>query len=382
MWTDHLKTLGRPTPFARTSSSSFTTASGTDGDAGVDFEGLLKEASPTGRGGGDGLRMKVLLLSAVTVGDTRFRAYDTIQVTVWRLPDPTMASLLGPLDQVRIEGCTTSSSSAKPGQVYYNCVNVRLVRSCWDLRSDDAFLTRQSPLRPFVLTDRQEVIHADYGSFMTTWPLDVSFVRRSDQLEMRVLRLSVWHCLPPTDPEAVPVPQELELCLWDRHCNLLVPGPLTIDEWKAVMADGAHRIPFVALCSPDTRPRDPRYTQRGQPLVVDVVRADFASYLRNHCPVVSLELAQKYGMSRTAPPPSLDPASVVVNVNATGRLPPSADTPIRALTSRPQELVDEARIQQELEQGTAEAVIFFWETPKEKEEDANNSLPPQKREKK
>ena len=151
MWTDHLKTLGRPTPFARTSSSSFTTASGTDGDAGVDFEGLLKEASPTGRGGGDGLRMKVLLLSAVTVGDTRFRAYDTIQVTVWRLPDPTMASLLGPLDQVRIEGCTTSSSSAKPGQVYYNCVNVRLVRSCWDLRSDDAFLTRPSLSRALAL---------------------------------------------------------------------------------------------------------------------------------------------------------------------------------------------------------------------------------------
>ena len=146
------------------------------------------------------------------------------------------------------------------------------------------------------------------------------------------------------------------------------------------MADGAHRIPFVALCSPDTRPRDSRYTQRGQPLVVDVLRADFASYLRDHCPVVSFELAQKYGMSRTAPPPALDPASVVVNVNATGRLPPSADTPIRALTSRPQELVDEARIQQELEQGTAEAVIFFWETPKEKEED--NSLPPLKREKK
>merc|ERR1712094_98046 len=97
-------------------------------------------------------------------------------------------------------------------------------------------------------------------------------------------------------------------------------------------------------------------TQRGQPLVVDVVRADFASYLRDHCPVVSFELAQKYGMPRS-PPPGSAAVLEVVNVNATGRLPPSADTPIRALTSRPQELVDEARIQQELEQGTAEAVI-------------------------
>jgi hypothetical protein len=271
------------------------------------------------------------------------------------------------MDRIRILDCYASPSKKEPGRIFYNCKSVQLEQSWLDVCSDDAYLAQQSLNGQFILTSRDVMCNpeeaADGIFSRMAWPNDVSIVTRQKTEEIPLLTFRVqymkWTAEHVTTKEQPPT-TTMEFKLWANHCEQLVPGPLEMVDWKAIMANGRNPINFAVVCS---SAKDNKWATVGgaQQVKVHAFRADTLGYLMStSCPPVSRALVQQYTKNKGKKPkaPSSSSSSIV-NVSADGLLNAKAFSTFRALTCNPDELTSEDALREGLEAGTVESVVFF-----------------------
>jgi hypothetical protein len=370
-----------PAPAATTTTARPKTATASDtaaaADRRVSFSGLCVNVQVIDKG----VRVKVILEESIAVpfgddSDIELAAGAEVDVTKFSGPP---SPIFGNLDRIRIVGCYATSSSTTPGAQYFNCQGFQLVQRCWDL--DDLYLARQSLEGKFIVTSRTVKCEADKtnpqdGLFsQMVWPKDASLVTK-DQREILLLHFRLqyapWTADQVTDDDEPPAAMTFCLKMWEKHCVQMMPGPVPMETWKAVMAQGINPIPFAALVS--IKQGEPTGWSNGgdQELQIHVLRVDFASYVTSPaCPLVSRNLVQTHtaagaGAAAAAKKKplllaKLGGGAAIVNVSATGLTKDvgGAFPTFRAMTSAPDELTNEKAIRDALEAGTVSAVQFF-----------------------
>jgi hypothetical protein len=350
-----------PAPFSRATTVQ-SAAPAAEAPSGPSFGALLLSISPNEKGD----RFQVRLEEPVQIGNDHFDAGQELTVGAWR-EEGRATTLVNVMDRIRVINCYTSPSKKEPGRIFYNCKSVQLEQSWLQACSDDAYLAQQSLLLDskgkFILTSREVVcdpskVAAGIRS-VVIWPNDVSIVKQETNEEIPFLKFRVkylkWTAEHVTN-STPPAPMMMEFNLWSNNCEQLVPGPLDLETWKAVMSNGLNPINFAVLCSIDP---NPKYAPMGGGLSLKVhaIRADTRGYLLSpSCPLVSRQLVDKYLAKKKAhgPQPAAADASIV-NVTVTGLLNAKAFPTFRALTSDPDNLTSEAAIKDA--QGAT--VVFF-----------------------
>lgn len=341
-----------PAPFSR------PTGDDQSARVGPSFLALVLSATPDEKK----IRYHVRIDEPITIGATKFAAGQEMTITQWT--DETTTDI-GAIDRVRMVNCYAAQGK-KPGQIFYNCKDVQLEQSWLEACANDAYLAQQSLDAKFILTTREvecdPTKKADGIRSVVVWPNDVSLVPKKTNQEIVFLDFRVqymkWTAEHVTN-NTPPTPVMMEFKLWADHCNELVPGPLDMEDWKAVMSNGRNRVNFAVVCSIDKKP-DSKWAPigGGHKLHVHAFRSDTPAYLLSpSCPAVSRELVEEYVSTKQAAASS--PNSSIVNVTVKGLVNAKAFSEFRAMTSEPDALISEADIRDALEAGTVEAVVFF-----------------------
>lgn len=362
------KWLHTPTPAARTAAAAAAAAAATD----VSFDALVVSVRvPNERR----VRYEVAVRERLHLDGAHLEPNAVVEVSQWA--NNGAAAVLAaatPGDLVRVEGFTVVPNQTRPGAIYYNCRGVRVLRRAAELAADDGFLGAQPALATgAVVLIPSRIVHcvADPSNpqpgmmSRVNWPPNA--VKRSG--DEPALSFSVqmvqWQAQQVADEEEEPQPQHYEATVWAPPCFAFVGGhPPPVDTWKALFP--ANHVPFVMLCSPlPPKEQQPLVVkQLVQPkLKVHCISVQLRTYLEQQCPCVSAELVRAH-VGTTADAPLLDDAGVL-NVSALG-VPDDADERwlFYAMTSDPVALRTEAALQQALEDGTVEAVLWFA-TPQE-----------------
>jgi hypothetical protein len=371
-----------PAPAATTTTARPKTATASDtaaaADRRVSFSGLCVNVQVIDKG----VRVKVILEESIAVpfgddSDIELAAGAEVDVTKFSGPP---SPIFGNLDRIRIVGCYATSSSKTPGAQYFNCQEFQLIQTCWEL--DDLYLARQSLEGKFIVTSRTVKCEPDKadpqdGLFsQMVWPKDASLVTK-DQREILFLHFRLqyapWTADEVLEDDEPPAAMTFCLKLWAKHCEQMMPGPVPMDVWKDVMARGINPIPFVALVSTKQAGQQNGWGNGGggdQELEIHVLRADFASYVTSPaCPLVSRDLVKAHTPVANKKKPTIKSAAgagsavvaAIINVSATGLTKDAggAFPTFRAMTSAPDELIDEEAVREALEAGTVSAVQFF-----------------------
>jgi hypothetical protein len=360
-----------PAPFSRPK----TAASQEEAPLGLSFSAMLLSMAADDKKA----TLNVRLDQSVQIGDDTFDAGHKLTVSLWK-DQGTVAVTTGPMDRIRIGGCYASPSKKEPGRIFYNCKSVQLEQSWLEVCSDDAHLAQQTIVDKggeFILTSRE--VHCDPSKVadgirsVIVWPNDVSIVKKETNEEIPLLKFRVkylkWTAEHVTN-NTPPTPMMMEFNLWSKDCEQLVPGPLDMDTWKAVMSNGRNPINFAILCSIDATPG--KYAPIGGGLILKVhaLRADARGYLLSpSCPLVSRQLVEKYLAQKKplGPQPAADAS--IVNVSVAGLLNVKAFPAFRAMTSDPDNLTSEAAI---ISKAQDASVVFFAVT-------SDDDEPPQKK---
>lgn len=327
----------------------------------------------------------------VRVNDTtRLRRGQRIQVTEWQAGPMAIAPDVQPLDLVRVEGLHTKSGSTTPGKVYFNCTSVAVVRSCWSMARDPAFLAAQRPLAQgagslVLLTtegcEQAPTVHAA-GLMLSAaaWPLDVvsSYNESEAQLVLR------WNYMPIAVGVEDPPLYQVSAKLWSQHCDALMAGAMPpLPTWRALMEQGKHPVPLALWCCLDVK-RSNLITRFLEVQVLGV-RADLPSHLAQRCPRVSQNVAAAHAPTAAVAAAALEEegedvtaaaaAAQVINVSAVGMPADAGAYRYHAMTSEPEAVRDEAAIGRALAGGTA----LLFAVPKQQAEEEATETRPKKR---
>ncbi len=290
---------------------------------------------------------------------------------------------LNVMDRIRVINCYAKPGSKTPGTIYYNCQQLDLLQSCWDL--DDNYLARQSTTGKFILTSRTVMstpnkAKPEDGLFSkVVWPDDVSMMTK-ERGEIPFLHFRVqyahWTAQQVQQDEEPPL-STFAIKLWPTHCEELLPGgSADLNTWKEIMQRGLNPIPFVVLVSLKTATT--AWSNGDQELTVHAFRSGFANYVMGpSCPVVSRALVEANITKKSTPKNN----NAIVNVSVTG-LSKGVGGPFptfRAVTSAPDELTNEEAIQDAIDLGSIGALVFFAVPDKDKTEGAPSDQKKQKR---
>jgi hypothetical protein len=343
-----------PTPFSRTSARAEAAVT----QRGPSVIGLLLSIQSTEKS----IRFQVRIDQSVILGEKKLEAGTEITVGLWR-EDPSTILSVNVIDRIRLTDCYASPSKKEAGKMYYNCKSVQLEQSWLEVCADDTYLAQQSLSGKFILTSRavkcdEKLAAAGIWSDVV-WPNDVSIVKKNGS-EVTLLtfrgKYMKWTADDVTKSRQ-PQPVIFEFKLWANHCEQLIPGPLSMDQWKCLMCNQRNAIPFSVICSIDGS----RTTLGGgKSLNIHALRADVRGYLLSaSCPSVSRALVKK-NISPAGGAEVSSNVDGIVNVSASGLHKAGAFPIFRAMTSNPDELTSEEAIQEALTEGAAETAIVFF----------------------
>lgn len=322
--------------------------------------------------------------NGVRVNDTtQLKCGQRIAITEWNAGPVALPSEVRPLDLVRVEGLYAKSGST-PGKVYLNCSGVVVVRSCWSMGRDAAFLAAQQPslvaggvvlLTTLSIELPPTSQRAGLMSTAAVWPIEVT---RNNQEPHLVLQ---WNYMPVAVGERDPTVYQVAAKLWKNHCDILMGGAMPVlPVWQALMESGKHPVPLALLCCLNAK----RSNLANNFLEVQVlgVRADLPSYLAEHCPRVSKELAAAHAATiQSATGVGAGGEDGVIHVSVVG-MPIKSGCHYYAMTSNRQGLHDDATIRSALEEGTTDVVCFFAVAKEVGEKDKEAKEPPTKEQRK